>query len=77
MDDFKSAFISEALSENTKGRGILDIALNSNWSEKWLIIAINYIKALTHFSSEFHFYTPWKRQKTKGGMEMERWTKLG
>ena len=31
----------------------------------------------------FHFYTPWKRQKTKGiatfsgGLEMEHWFKMG
>ena len=38
---------------------------------------------LTHFSPEFHFYTPWKRKKTShslkfsGGMEMEHWSKMG
>ena len=47
--------------------------------------------SLTHFSSIFHFYTPWKRQKTKdfmtffwrgrwvGGIEMDGglgWSKL-
>ena len=41
-----------------------------------------YLK-LTHFSPVSHFYTPWKRQKTKvflkfsGGIEMWHWTKLG
>ena len=38
---------------------------------------------LTHFSPVSHFYTPWKRQKTKGfltfswGIEMWHWTKIG
>ena len=38
---------------------------------------------LTHFSSVFHFFTHWKRQKTKGilmvsgGIEMKRWAKIG
>ena len=38
---------------------------------------------LTHFSPIFHFYTPWKRQKTfdfvtySGGIGMEHWTKMG
>ena len=38
---------------------------------------------LTHFSPVAHFYTPWKRQKTKGfltfsrGIEMWSWTKMG
>ena len=38
---------------------------------------------LTHFSLVSHFYTPWKRQKTKafltfsGGIEMWHWTKMG
>ena len=46
--------------------------------------------SLTHFSSIFHFYTPWKRQKTKdfmtfffggggrwvGGIEMEVWAEV-
>ena len=37
----------------------------------------------THFSPMFHFYTPWKRQKTKGfltflgGTEIEHWAKIG
>ena len=37
---------------------------------------------LTHFSPVFHFYTPWKRQETKGsvtysgGIEMEHWAKM-
>ena len=36
----------------------------------------------THFSPMFHFYTPWKRQKTKGfltflgGIEIEHWAKI-
>ena len=43
-----------------------------------------YFPFLTHFSSMFHFYTPWKRQKTSktfgfltfsGGVEMEHWLK--
>ena len=38
---------------------------------------------LTHFRPMFHFYTPWKRQKTfsfsvvSGGIEIEHWTKMG
>ena len=38
---------------------------------------------LTHFSPVWHFYTPWKRQKTKGfqtflgGIEMSLWTNMG
>ena len=38
---------------------------------------------LTHFSPVSYFYTPWKRQKTKGfltfswGIEMWHWTKTG
>ena len=38
---------------------------------------------LTHFNSVSHFYTPWKRQKTKGfltfsgGIEMWHWIKMG
>lgn len=45
--------------------------------EKW-ITAI-----LTHFRSVFHFYTPWKRQKTivfqaiSGVIEMEHWLEMG
>ena len=41
------------------------------------------ISGLTHFSPVSHFYTPWKRQKTKGfltlsgGIEMWHWTKMG
>ena len=37
---------------------------------------------LTHFSPMFHFYTPWKRQKTfsfsvvSGGIKIEHWTKM-
>ena len=31
---------------------------------------------LTHFSPVSHFYTPWKRQKTLGGIEMWHWTKM-
>ena len=30
---------------------------------------------LTHLSPMFHFYTPEKRQKTKG-LEMENWSKM-
>ena len=38
---------------------------------------------LTHFNPLLYFYTPWKRQKTKGflafseGIEVERWAKMG
>ena len=61
--------------------------------ERWkFIIRENYKNApnlvihddhLTHFSPVLHFYTPWKRQKTKGfltfsgGKEMWHWTKMG
>ena len=37
---------------------------------------------LTHFSSMFHFYTPWQCQKTlgflmfSGGIEMEQWAEI-
>ena len=37
----------------------------------------------THFSLMYHFYIPWKRQKTKGfltfsrGIEMEHWGNMG
>ena len=40
------------------------------------------IVPLTHFSPVSHFYTPWKRQKTKGflkfsgGIEIWHWTKM-
>ena len=40
------------------------------------------IMRLTHFSPVSHFYTPWKRQKTKGfltfseAIEMWHWTKM-
>ena len=30
------------------------------------------LKVLTHFTLMFHFYTPWKRQKTRG-KELEHW----
>ena len=38
---------------------------------------------LTHFQPIFHFYTPWKHQKTGGffmfsvGIAMEHWLKMG
>ena len=38
---------------------------------------------LTHLSPMFHFYTPWKRQKTfsfltfSGVIELEHWAKIG
>ena len=47
----------------------------STWKQKKPI--------LTHFSPVSHFYTKWKRQKTKGfltfsgGIEMWHWTKMG
>ena len=40
------------------------------------------IRSLNHFSTMWHFYTPWKRKKTKGflmfseGIEMEHWAKI-
>ena len=50
------------------------IDFNINLMQKFL---------LTHFSPVSHFYTPWKRQKTKGfltfsgGIEMWHWAKMG
>ena len=41
-----------------------------------------YLRLLTQFSPIFHFYTPWKRQKTKGFLtfsgviEIEYWAKM-
>ena len=35
------------------------------------------LPSLTHFSPMSHFYSPWKRQKTKGGTKMWHWTKIG
>ena len=38
---------------------------------------------LAYFKPMFHFYTPWKRQKTRGfltflvGIEIEHWLELG
>ena len=32
------------------------------------------LRVLTHLN--FHFYTPWKRQKTSGFIEMEYWAKI-
>ena len=38
---------------------------------------------LTHFQTMFHFYTPWKHQKTSGfltfsgSIEVEHWLKMG
>ena len=39
------------------------------------------MKHLTHFQPMFHFYTPWKHQKTygflfSGGIEVEGWSKM-
>ena len=40
-------------------------------------------KALTHSQPIFHFYSPWKQQKTggflmfSGGIEVEHWLKMG
>ena len=44
---------------------------------------LNRTKPLTHFSSIFHFYTPWQHQKIKDfqtfsrGTEMEHLAKIG
>ena len=46
-------------------------------------IEINIKSVLTYFRPMFHFYTPWKRYKTKGfltfsgGTEIDHWTKMG
>ena len=32
---------------------------------------------MTYFSPMFDFYIPWKRQKTKGGLEMEHSIEMG
>ena len=45
--------------------------------------SIEQLLPFTHFSPVSHFYTPWKRRKTKGfmtfsgGIEMWHWTKIG
>ena len=61
--------------------GMLDRVLNTP-----LILTrqdFHFQSALTHFSPVSHFYTPWKRQKTKsfqtfsGGIETWHWTKMG
>ena len=50
-----------------------------NFSE---ILRITLMLPLTHFSPIFHFYTPWKVQRTSGfltcsgGIEMEHWVKI-
>ena len=42
-----------------------------------------FFNILTHFKPMLHFYTPWKRQKTRGfltlsgGMEIEHWLIMG
>ena len=47
------------------------------------IVCLPAKSSLTHFSLVSHFYTPWKRQKTKGfltlsgDIEMWHWTKMG
>ena len=46
-------------------------------------IVQSFKKSLTHFQPMFHFYTPWKQQKTggflmfSGGIEVEHWLKMG
>ena len=55
---------------------------NINWPCLSKIIIV-FALFLTHFKPLFHFYTPWKQQKTSGfqmflgGIEMERWLKMG
>ena len=50
---------------------------------KLLIPELSAYRKFTHFRTMFHFYTPWKCQKTfgfltfLGGIEMEYWTRLG
>ena len=36
----------------------------------------NLIRVLTRVKPIFHFYTPWKRQETRG-IELEYWRKMG
>ena len=40
----------------------------------WFLVKINLFPSdfLTHFSPVFHFYTPWKRKKTKGFLTFSR-----
>ena len=51
--------------------------------QKLFIRPVRVCSFLTHFSPVSHFYTSWKRQKTKGfltfsgGIEMWHWTKMG
>ena len=40
-----------------------------------LIRIIIIMVILTHFSSVFHFYTPWKRQTFSEGIERKNWAK--
>ena len=52
------------------------------WSFWYLNTFSRTFNTLPHFMPMFHFYTPWKRQKTKGfltfsgGIEMEHWNEL-
>ena len=38
----------------------------SSFKEEKEVCSFSFFLLLTHFSPVFHFYTPWKRQKTKG-----------
>ena len=49
------------------------------FQEHWPYNKVICSKLLSHFMLMYHFYTPWKRPKTKdflkfsGGIEMEHW----
>ena len=59
------------------------ILLNDVWLHWYAKTCGTSFTSLTHFSPVPHFYTPWKRQKTKGFLtfsgviEMWHWTKMG
>ena len=64
---------------------VTETLILSPWVEMCDIqVSISYFgQILTHFRPMFHFYTPWKHQKTggflmfSGGIEMEHWLKMG
>ena len=49
-----------------KGDWSFQIYFTTTILRKILFVFFQSIIYLTHFSAMFHFYTPWKRQKTKG-----------
>ena len=42
----------------------------NNADGKYIVVEL--LGSLTHFSPMFHLFTPWKRQKTKGDIAMEK-----